>query len=380
MVLASVLLVAACGSARDSVVINDPNTTGSFASPDQIGEPVAHHGADVLERSRAISRAEARLIVARSLRAEGNATSATVQITTARTELLPAIEARLRVSRPQLAQQISTELTNLASLAADGGASRKFTERLDHLAGPLLQQAELAVIPASAAKDPAFRAAVLVTVLTDAASSYEQGFATDTVTLDLHSQYELAYGLLLVARTTASQRVARLTRDRISVPLNRLAARSFPGPRRPEHPSTPEAVASRLATITDTISESSNMDITPAPPRPDAPDRLRLLATSIGQVQRLYRSNDIAGAQRLLQQSFGNHVRAAAPSIAGVDPDALPAIEYGTGVELPDAIRRHVPPTQFHALAQTLIANVNSARESVMSELELLAEDADANN
>lgn len=330
MLLAVGCFATACSRDADTVTIYDPNTTGSFVSPDSIREPVVQHGADTLARSLAIAKARAHLAVARTLVTGIDVRPATGHLESLEADVLPAFDARLRLANTGLSDRLHTELAS--AVAAATGPKPAAITAIDRVTRTI-DVAERAVIPQTARQDDAYQAAVLVAVLTESDMVYGLSLSgSDRV--DLVEQYQLAYGMLQVTQSTYTKALRKDSLPRVEQRLRELVAQAMPGATAPIPALPAEDVSIKVASLTDAISELANMDVVPPPPTRDVVERLGLAQRDLDAARAALARGDSATALAKLRTAYSAHVVAAAPSVAVVDPTTLQKLEDLVGVQL----------------------------------------------
>lgn len=369
----AIALAAGCSAVpAKTVTISDPNTTDSFDTTGGIATPIADFGSDTLLRSVAIARARGHLSAARALFAAARVEEAREQVQQAIDEDLAVFEPRLRARSPYLAARARNELRNMVEITTATTSRETYVDAVDDLSSATLQQSEDALLPAKARDSAAWDAAVLITLLNEAAVTYEQSFAGD-VAIVLPERYVAAYGFLEFARVRGLDVLEPQARDQVRDRLDDLAARAFTSPTPPADPTSMDDVNNTLAAAGDMIAEAANVDTTPRPPDSDAPDRLALVQRALQDVDEAVASGNTPRARVELRRLYLSNFIPASPSLATVDPDLYRQLDYQLGIGLPDELKRTpVRAREIHELVSKALADAALAEQELTDELRLL--------
>ncbi|MCW2921475.1 MAG: hypothetical protein JWL76_1349 [Thermoleophilia bacterium] len=359
------LLLAGCGE-PSSVTYVDPNGPDAGVQAGDGGEPVRRHGVAAAERAEASIRVRSALAVARTIAVTDPEAASEVLRRTIE-EDVPLLEARAAASDPPASTALRAGLERLrdAPPADVAGYSRE----VRRLSDVVLVQVNNAAVPITARQDAGFRASVLYETLLAAATSYEASFegTNDAITLD--SEYRIAYGLLIDARTRQLESVPEDARPRIRASLDRISRRATSAPTPPTNPQDPEVVLGDLSALADEVAVAARID--PTWPEPDAatPDRLRSLKRLVGAAVEAHERGATDVALRQLRDADRTVLLPAAAGIASVSPSLLAELERGVVLDLPNAMRRDADVTN---VAAELDARLDEATALVEEELELL--------
>jgi hypothetical protein len=366
-VLLAGLALAGCGEPK-TVTYVDPNGPDAGVRAGDGGEPIRRHGVAAAERAKAAARVRAALAVARTV-AVTDPDAAAESIRRSIEEDLPLLEARAAASEPAASAALRTGLERLRDAPPTDVAG--YNREVRRLSDTLLAQVTNAAVPIAARQDASFRAAILYETLLAAASSYEAAFEGGTEEVTLDSEYRIAYGELIDARTRQLEAVPEDARPRIRTSLDRISRRATNGPTPPEDPQDPDVVLGDLSALADEVAVAARID--PTWPEPDAatPDRLRSLKQSVGAAVEAHERGESAEALDQLRDADRTILLPAAAGIAAVSPSLLAELERDVVLELPEAIRTNGDVTD--AAAQ-LDARLDEAIALVEEELELLRE------
>lgn len=366
----TVIGLAGCGS-PDSVTYVDPNPDTLYAGITSTGdrEPFVQYGADAAQRAEALVRIRGALASARTIQPTDPRAAARIVASAIETDL-PFVEPTLAVNSPPVATELRTRLERLRDDPpgdADGYASL-----LQDVTGPTWQRAWNVAVPAGARQDDGFRAAVLVDVILEAATRYEEAFAGDGTEPESLDAYRSAYGLLLDARTRNIDSVPERERRTVQARLTRAADRAAPGPTPPSDPRPAELVTAELATVADLVAAAAGVDPTLNSPDPGTPDQLRAVKRSLARAVETWEQGNATAASQQLRRAWHETLVPAGRSVATVDGDLLAQVEQELGITVPTAMRSNGDVVAAAAELDTLL---DDAITLVEGELQLLREE-----
>jgi hypothetical protein len=232
-----------------------------------------------------------------------------------------------------------------------------------------VDRANTAVVPANARQDDGFRTAILIDQIVEASQRYVQAVDGETEPEFATTAYQVAYGLLLDARTRGLDTIATKYRQSIQSRLSRAADRATPGPTMPKNPRSADLVEQDLGIITDAITNVTGVDPVPPPPDAGSPDALRAIKQGVARALEVREQSSPQTARATLEQAVGINMPVAGRGIASVDPTMLAEIERALFIDFPAALNGKDEPT---AIAEQLDARLDDAIQLVESELELL--------
>ena len=358
------MLLVGCGSAT-TVTYVDPNGPDAGVRAGDGGEPVRRHGVAAIERAKAVVRIRSALAVARTI-AVTDAGAASESLRRTIEEDLPLLEGRAAASEPPAAAALRRALEQLRDDPPSDVAA--YNREVRRVSDQLLAQVGNAAVPIAARQDTSFRAAVLYETLLAAATSYEAAFeGGEDVSLD--SEYRIAYGLLIDARTRQLESVPEDAAPRIRAQLDRISRRATNGPTPPPDPQDPEVVLGDLSALADEVAVAARIDPTWPQPDPGTPGRLRSLKRAVGAAVEAAERGATADALAQLRDADRTMLLPAAAGVASVSPTLLADLERGVVLELPAAIRSGADVTDA---ASQLDARLDEAIALVEEELELL--------
>ncbi len=364
-VLAATVLLAGCGEPK-TVTYVDPNGPDAGVRAGDGGEPVRRHGVAAAERAKAAVRIRAALAVARTVAVtEPGAASESLRRTIE--EDLPSLEARAAASVPPASTNLRAGLEQLRDAPPKDVAG--YNGKVRRLSEVLLPQVTNVVVPITARQDAGFRASILYETLLAAATSYEASFEGGTDHVTLNSEYRIAYGLLIDARTRQLESLPEDARPRIRAKLDQISRRATTGPTPPSDPQDPDVVLGDLSALADEVAVAARID--PTWPGPDltTPDRLRSLKRAVAAAVEAHERGASTEALRQLRDADRTMLLPAAASIAAVSPSLLAELERDVIVDLPAAVRKDGDVT---SVAAGLDTRLDEATALVEEELELL--------
>lgn len=364
-VLVSALVLGGCGE-PNTVTYVDPNGADSGVRAGDGGEPVGRHGVAAIERAKAAIRIRSALAVARTVAVtDSDAASEILRRTI--DEDLPLLEARAAASEPPASAALRSGLERLRDAPPQQVAA--YNRDVSRLSDVQLVQVVNASVPVTARQDAGFRAAALYETLLAAATSYEASFEGSTDDISLASEYRIAYGLLIDARTRQLEAIPEDARQRVRVALDRISRRAMNAPTPPESPQDPEVVLGDLSALADDVAVSARIDPTWPMPDPATADRLRSLKRLVGAAVEAHERGESTQSLEQLRDADRTVLLPAAAGIASVSPSLLAELERGVIIDLAEAIRTDGDVTTAAAQVDT---RLDEAIALVEEELELL--------
>ncbi len=364
-VVLAALLLAGCGEPR-TVTYVDPNGPNAGVRAGDGGEPVRRHGVAASERAVAAVRVRSALAVARTV-AVTDPDAASEVIRRSIEEDLPLLEARAAASEPPASRALRSGLERLRDTPPRDIAG--YNREVRRLSDVVLVQVTNAAVPIAARQDVSFRSSVLYETLLAAATSYEASFEGGSDEIVLDSEYRIAYGLLIDARTRQLEAIPEDARPRIRTTLDRVSRRATNGPTPPSEPPDPDVVLGDLSALADEVAVAARIDPTWPPPDPSTPDRLRSLKQLVGAAVEAHERGASADALGQLRDADRTVLLPAAAGIAAVSVTLLAELEHGVIIELPAAIRADADVTN---VAAELDRQLDETIALVEEELELL--------